>query len=472
MHRFLQLVVVGALAGCAVACGGDTAGSTQSASTSTSTGRAAAGSTGSTAASTTAAGASGSTAASSTTAGSSGSTTASSTTTGSNGSSGSTAASSTTGSASSSSAGSTSGSTGQTGSCANLPTTSLNGQTVPRLDVGAGQPFAKPADALACVPVTPGAAAPFVMNLAAGTYLPFGIFAGHDGFQLTGAGAGQTIIDGQGGCNSSNNSSGGSCTTRLIYGKGAIYTQSAGTISDLQVTNAGNNAGGHGDGQAGIYAEGFTGAGTLTLQRIYVFNNQNGFFVPSGASVQLLVDSCDFVDNGQGGGGYSHDMYTSGMSTTVQHSNFYGNPFGNNIKSRSPVVSITGGYNASNAGRTVNFPEGGQVTITGGLYTSVAGANSNFASYADENTNQGVSHVSWSSSAIIFSRYNSTFLLPNGGSFDFSNISEQFANPSGNAPSVAVSGSGTLNGLPATSLPATDSYVALPNPPAHVSGAP
>jgi len=198
--------------------------------------------------------------------------------------------------------------------------------------------------------------------------------SGITSFELAGAGAGQTVFDGRGGCTVADNNKGsrGPCKTRLAWGNGVIRVAVPAYIHDLEVTGAGTNANDGHDLQAGVYVA--TPKGEVTVRRVMFRRNQNGLacngpLLTGGTDV--LVDQSDFTLNSTDGG--SHDAYCSGQgSFTVVNSNAYGSLFGNVYKTRMGSVVIKGGYirssdpsSPSTGGRFVDAADGAMMTIDG-----------------------------------------------------------------------------------------------------------
>lgn len=193
-------------------------------------------------------------------------------------------------------------------------------------------------------------------------------------FELAGAGAGQTVFDGRGGCTVAANNQGsrGPCKTRLAWGNGVIRVAVPAYIHDLEVTGGGTNANDGHDLQAGLYVA--TPAGEVTARRVMFRRNQNGLacngtLLTGGTNV--LVDESDFMLNSVDGG--SHDVYCSGKgSLTITNSHAYGALFGNVYKTRMGKVAIKGGYIRSSdptspfrGGRFVDAADGAVLTLDG-----------------------------------------------------------------------------------------------------------
>ena len=138
------------------------------------------------------------------------------------------------------------------------------------------------------------------------------------------------------------------------------------------------------------------------------------------------------------------------------------------MKSRSQQISVTGGYNASNAGRWIDMPDGGSVSVHGGTYTQVVGAQANVMGFAEESQKNGIGTFTVAGATVILARYNSQFMIPTGGTIAFTETTQKWSKDNGTAPSITVLNSGTLTGL-ATSP--SGNFVSLPEPPAPSSGA-
>jgi len=304
------------------------------------------------------------------------------------------------------------------------------------------------------------------MNVLAGTYVkPFDIPSNLGPWKINGAGAGRTIFDGRGGAGSGN---------RLSFGKGFIHAQSPGNISNIVFKNAGG-ADGSADGEAAVYAETFASAGTLYIDRCLFDSNENGIFVPGGGAgnpgngISIVVTNSDFINNGQSGDGGSHDLYVQGTSYYEMNCNHYGNPYGNNIKVRSPTLSVNGGYHANTAGsRWIDFPNGGTARISGGTFTIPSSSpGGNVISYASENQNNGVTGgLIFSGGARVFiGRFNTQFLVATGGTVSFDGTVVLTWTSSG--ASVTVAGGGSVTGIP---FSPSGTIGSEPSVPAHVSG--
>ena len=329
--------------------------------------------------------------------------------------------------------------------------------------IGPTQLFTEMAYAMPCM--APG----FTMTVQSGTadLVPFDIPPGLDGWTILGQADGKESVDGRGGL------AGGH---RLAWGKGCIHAQSPGRVYGIVLQNCGGPAaGGGGSGEAGLYAENFAAPGTLVADHVMFQGNDDGIFIPNtpgpGANVSLDVESSDFVNNGQSKDGLSHDIYDQGAALIVNNSNFYGNPYGNQIKTRAPTNKVTGGYNANVAGgRWIDAASGGSVSVQGGVYDVPANSpGENVVGYGEEFTSNGLSGFGWTGAKIYIGRYSSTLEVATGGTVTFDGTNA--LTWTGSGASIGVANGGSVAGLPSVP-PAGTVFGSDPTPPPHISGAP
>lgn len=251
--------------------------------------------------------------------------------------------------------------------------------------VGPGQTFPQPADAIAHMSTT----APWTMILHPGTYYRGCVIpAGMDGFTITASSDGNAdnvICDGRGGwvtgvplwLTDDPPGSGPVNPFRLQQGKGFFLVFSAGTISKISFWNCGGAYGrsvvfdnvqyNTGDAESGIYAQSFTSAGTLTIDRCTFDANENGIFVPKtgGENITLHLTNCDFSHasfNGLSIDGLSHNVYIQAAHCIIDNCNFF-DCNGNSFKCRSPVLDINNSMFMQGLGRAIDYPDGGTLTV-------------------------------------------------------------------------------------------------------------
>lgn len=315
----------------------------------------------------------------------------------------------------------------------------------------------KPSDnieaALAC------AAPVFQLTLSDGDYhQKVHVGPGFDGSDIGGTGAGKVKMH-MLGCTTGSNSPGSGCGERLAWGKGLWHVQSAVTVHDMELADAGSaNAGAH-DGQAGLYVdEGFDGK--VTARHIMFRHNQNGMFANANAhNVDLVIEECDFVENSTDGG--SHSSYLAGgRSATYNNIHDYGSVSGNDQKSRVPVVTVNGGFFKSNQGRWVEAADGAVMTINGGVFVGNTCCQNQFGN-GTESTSQGPGNTTWSNSTIYIGR-NTDFA--NAGTFQATGI-KLFTFGSG--PAIFNDKGTPLNGLDLGTATAQNP----PADPPYISGA-
>ncbi|KAI9034693.1 hypothetical protein DFJ74DRAFT_763272 [Hyaloraphidium curvatum] len=329
----------------------------------------------------------------------------------------------------------------------------------PTVTVGPGQLYTEPAQAI------PNMRPGFSMLVLPGTYYtPFDIPPDMGPFTIAGSGGGRTVFDGRGGIGSGH---------RLAWGKGFVHARSPGTVRDIVFRNGGGGDG-EADGEAGLYAELFSAPGTLHAERCLFEANENGIFVPSGAAgfpgvgISVEVKDCDFVGNGVSGDGGSHDVYVQGAAYSETNCNHYGNPWGNNIKVRSPILSVTDGYhqNSPAGARWIDFPNGGTATILRGVYSiNSSSVGGNVIGYSEESTSNGITGgMTFTNPTLYIGRLSYVNLSP-GATVRFVGATVRWTADVGIGPT----GGGSIQGIP-LSPPAGTVFVGDPAPPPRVSG--
>lgn len=231
------------------------------------------------------------------------------------------------------------------------------------------------------------------------------------GITIIGAGSyatAPTIFNGRGGVGNGN---------RLTLGKGFLYTRVPGLVQGIQFVNCGG-ADLVGDGEAGIYVEQFTTPGTYTVTKCAFDGNENGLFSPQGSvgvGITVTLNDCDFgfvTSNGQSKDGLSHDFYLSpGVHVNVNTCNFYGGLYGNDMKSRCPAMTVSGGYSRANAGRCIDYPNGGSLTVSNHILDQNVAANVNFLEYGSEGVTNPQSNPAFTSCTLRISRFATTIWM-------------------------------------------------------------
>lgn len=118
---------------------------------------------------------------------------------------------------------------------------------------------------------------------------------------------------------------------------------------------------------AGIRFEGTN----LTIRNCKFLKNENGILTGENRSSEILIEHCEFAQNGFGDG-YTHNIYIGKIkSLTVRFCNIYGAISGHNVKSRAAINQIA--YNRimderdGNSSYAVDIPNGGQAFLVGNV---------------------------------------------------------------------------------------------------------
>lgn len=168
---------------------------------------------------------------------------------------------------------------------------------------------------------------------------------------FVGAGMRQTILDGQRGVGAGH---------RLSFGKGIIHVSTTFTARGIGFVNGGGGDN-TSDGETSVYAEDFTGPGTVSLEYCAFDGNEDGIFSPAGGSRALVTYLINYgvfgrlVPNGDPDG-LSHDTYICAHKFEVRNSIFCGTSAGNTIKSRSPNVLVEDSFVGRRHGRWIDLP--------------------------------------------------------------------------------------------------------------------
>lgn len=137
---------------------------------------------------------------------------------------------------------------------------------------------------------------------------------------------------------------------------------------------------------AGIRSE----AGGLTVRGCYFHDNENGIL---GGDIDrdtndLVIENCDFANNGFGDG-YSHNLYIGhARSLTVRGSWFHHARIGHELKSRASINVLLGNRFSNEDGTAsyeIDLPEGGLGILVGNvIQQGVNTDNSVIVSFAEE----------------------------------------------------------------------------------------
>lgn len=169
---------------------------------------------------------------------------------------------------------------------------------------------------------------------------------------------------------------------RTAYGGKAIWVVAGdnATISDIMFSNCSvvdRNG-------AGIRLEGTH----LTVKNCIFKQNQNGILAGDNLDSDILVESCEFDNNGSGDG-YSHNIYINHVRSLRFFYNYVHHAYyGHELKSRAHKNIIL--YNritneTGDASYEIDLPNGGQALIMGNIIQqSKFSDNNTFVSYARE----------------------------------------------------------------------------------------
>jgi hypothetical protein len=170
-------------------------------------------------------------------------------------------------------------------------------------------------------------------------------------------------------------------TTKGIWVVGTSVTSPTVTIDGFDFSGATTPSGSNAAGV--MYQSGF-----LTLSNDSFHNNQDGVRGGPIASGVVLIDHCEFYNNGINDG-LTHDLYIGIMPQfTIQNSYIHDALGGHEIKSRAlnTVVSNNRIFdNTSSSSYSVDIPQSGNVTITNNiLQQGTAAANPAILAYGEE----------------------------------------------------------------------------------------
>lgn len=291
-----------------------------------------------------------------------------------------------------------------------------------------------------------------------------------------------TIFDGQGGYGP-----GPSHPYRLTLGKGFLYARAPVNLWAVKLINGGG-ADGVADGEAAIYAEHFHQEGTLNCYYCMFDGNENGLYSPNAVSggvpnpagqyVNIALYNCDFgyqVSNGQSLDGLSHDFYLNCASVLVVDCVFHGCLHGNDMKSRSPYLEVTGGHVVNVDGRWIDYPNGGELICNGVTFYNGPYCNYNCLGYANENSENDLMNPVFTECVFWHGRYNSHFWMNVPAIyFDLVDCTQYyFQLPSGPAPTLTPTRDNVTQdptAAPNMVLTIPDPLDAAPTYPGPVSG--
>ncbi|HEY1810905.1 MAG TPA: hypothetical protein VGG74_01025 [Kofleriaceae bacterium] len=262
------------------------------------------------------------------------------------------------------------------------------------LEVGPGQPYAKPCDAI-------GSASPGdrIEVDSSGNYNGDTCEWTTDNLTIVGVGSGRAKIDLTG--------------VTPVQEKG-IFTVDApnATIQSFEFSGA---AIGSADGNNGA---GIRHGGTnLTVIDCYFHDNQDGILgsPPTAGSGSVTIESSEFANNGAGDG-FSHNMYLGDYgSVTVEASYSHGAKVGHLLKSRGYINNILYNRLTDETGTTASYeidlPNGGTSYIIGNfIEQSAATGNPAIVSSGEEGTSNPDQHLFFVNNTVVNDLASGTFL--------------------------------------------------------------
>jgi hypothetical protein len=213
------------------------------------------------------------------------------------------------------------------------------------LTVGAGQQFARLADAIAA------SRDGDVINVAAGTYTNDFAVINHK-ITIQGVGGMVRLV----------------ATGPIPNGKAILVTNTDVTLDHIEFSGAkvpdGNGA--------GIRYQ----AGNLVIRNCYFHDNQDGILTADSATGTIDISRSEFARNGTGDG-YTHGLYVGDIASLhVTDSYFHDTLVGHHIKSRAQHTVIENSRlfdGTGTASYNIDLPNGGDAVIRGN--TIVQGAN-------------------------------------------------------------------------------------------------
>jgi hypothetical protein len=164
--------------------------------------------------------------------------------------------------------------------------------------------------------------------------------------------------------------------------------------------------------------------GRLTLNNVYIHNNQDGILADSVPTGSISINNSEFAFNGTGDG-RTHNIYVGDVGTlSINNSYIHDAKVGHEIKSRAEITIITNSRifdNNSTASYSIDLPNGGNATIQNDVIEQ--GPNSQNAyiiAYGEEGKLHAGTSVSISQNTIVNDKPGATAILnraPNALSF-------------------------------------------------------
>jgi hypothetical protein len=312
------------------------------------------------------------------------------------------------------------------------------------IQVGPTRQFKDPAAAI--LALAPGG----TMVIDDGRYMtPFDIPPELAGITIKSATIGKAVLDGQGGAGAGH---------RLAWGKGVIHCRAPNvTFIGLSFVNGGG-ADKKADGEAGLYI-GNPPPGLTLVQKCSFDGCENGVFVADGPddlghNVKIAFEDCEFgktASNGVSQDGLAHDVYLRGLEGTITRSTFFGNRWGNLIKSYLRDLKVSDSWFSAGAGRFLDLNHGGKLLVTNSHVQQEAGASNQLISYGVLSLDSGAGGPALiDSTSFVISRYDTQIWVIQGQKLTFMpTCSWTFSKLNAVPPSIGAKVADTVIGLPA-----------------------
>ncbi len=176
---------------------------------------------------------------------------------------------------------------------------------------------------------------------------------------------------------------------------------------------------------AGIRYEG----GKLTLDRVYVHDNQDGLLAASDRSGSIAITNSEFANNGAGDG-YTHNIYVNQVgSLTIGNSYIHDANVGHEVKSRALSTTIENSRiidGTGTASYSIDLPNGGNAVIRNNVIQQGPNTqNPIMISYGEEGSLNGGSQLTIAGNQILND-------LSSGSATGIANYTKTGATVSGN----------------------------------------
>jgi hypothetical protein len=159
--------------------------------------------------------------------------------------------------------------------------------------------------------------------------------------------------------------------------------------------------------------------GSLTLDNVYLHDNQEGLLGAADASGSISIDNSEIAFNGDGSG-HTHGLYIGQIANfTLTNSYVHDTNVGHEIKSRAVNNVITGNRifdNDSSSSYSIDLPNGGDATIAGNIIEQGAATqNPAILAYGEEGASNAGRTVSIRDNTIVNDNSGGYLLLNPGG---------------------------------------------------------